>query len=363
MSATVDKDASTVQRDDSSTSDKPCSEPVVKLPAETLAKKDNQDLKSEPLETVPVSVPANNESKDKPMNLESNKGSENRAVAPEAQFPVAATFKAENGMYFWYSPPSNIPDPSVAYPCVPLAAYAPVATEDDHAANMKAIATTLAGLKNARNNEPVPQTLIPASLAASKDSNVDFKPTPSVVSSHAASPVPAISPDTKQNNPSIQTSSSDSQRTTPGPRPTQPVVNVLNTDPLAASGPIKDRLSIQELVRRSKPSMVSIEMSSDRPHECKLLDPWGAVCSRSFKRPYDLQRHQESVHSAGSKSYVCKRCGGPERTFSRQDSLARHMRRMHGAQVFREEVVTSLQPADECKQKRTKFGHMTAQVV
>lgn len=124
-----------------------------------------------------------------------------------------------------------------------------------------------------------------------------------------------------------------------------------------------DRLSIQEFVRRSKPSMIPIEMSSDRPHECKLLDSWGAVCRRSFKRPYDLQRHQESVHSAGSKSYVCKRCGGPERTFSRQDSLARHMRRMHGAQVFREEVVTSVQSSDECKPKRSKITPLTAQAV
>lgn len=395
MSASLDKDASIVLRDDSSSSDKPGLDSVVKLgaepaepaaesPAEKSAEINTNEVKPE----IEESEADTNTEKSLALPI---KSTGELPVPPEAlgdplqEVPYMTPFKPGNDMYCWYAPmPQGMPDASVAYPCVPLAAYAPVATEDEHAANMKAIAATLAGLKNARDNESVvPHTVIPASLAASKDVALDPNPNTSSSSSHSASPVPVNSPNTKDDNsmaPGLPDSglphsslphSSLPHSSLPhsgllSPQPHFSAAQAstdVNTHAATVTASMKDRLSIQELVRRSKPSMIPIEMSSDRPHECKLLDPWGAVCRRSFKRPYDLQRHQESVHSAGSKSYVCKRCGGPERTFSRQDSLARHMRRMHGAQVFREEVVTNLQPADECKQKRAKIAPMTAQAV
>lgn len=66
-----------------------------------------------------------------------------------------------------------------------------------------------------------------------------------------------------------------------------------------------------------------------RPHLCKMKDNWGHLCKRTFTRPYDLQRHQETVHGSATKSFCCDECGCKSKSFSRQDSLARHIRRMH----------------------------------
>lgn len=77
-------------------------------------------------------------------------------------------------------------------------------------------------------------------------------------------------------------------------------------------------------------SAEALKKSPNRPHPCKLRDGWGRLCKRRFVRPYDLLRHQETVHGTGdAKTYQCALCGNSTKRFSRSDSLSRHIRRMH----------------------------------
>lgn len=64
-------------------------------------------------------------------------------------------------------------------------------------------------------------------------------------------------------------------------------------------------------------------------HVCTMKYPDGSGCNRSFTRPYDLARHQETLHAAVRKMYKCEACGSDSKTFSRLDALSRHMRLKH----------------------------------
>lgn len=69
------------------------------------------------------------------------------------------------------------------------------------------------------------------------------------------------------------------------------------------------------------------------PHRCLATDPdTGRPCAKVFSRPYDLVRHQDTIHAAVRKHYICPVCvknGAEEKTFSRTDALARHIRVKH----------------------------------
>lgn len=73
--------------------------------------------------------------------------------------------------------------------------------------------------------------------------------------------------------------------------------------------------------------------SSTKPHRCLATDPdTGRPCAKVFSRPYDLVRHQDTIHAAVRKHYICPVCvknGNEEKTFSRTDALARHIRVKH----------------------------------
>lgn len=64
-------------------------------------------------------------------------------------------------------------------------------------------------------------------------------------------------------------------------------------------------------------------------HVCNMTYSDGSECHRSFTRPYDLARHQETLHAAVRKMYTCEVCGAHSKTFSRLDALSRHMRLKH----------------------------------
>lgn len=64
-------------------------------------------------------------------------------------------------------------------------------------------------------------------------------------------------------------------------------------------------------------------------HVCDKLYPDGTQCHRSFTRPYDLARHQETLHASVRKTFTCQVCGSDSKTFSRLDALSRHMRLKH----------------------------------
>ncbi|KAK6456219.1 zf-C2H2 zinc finger, C2H2 type [Scheffersomyces xylosifermentans] len=83
------------------------------------------------------------------------------------------------------------------------------------------------------------------------------------------------------------------------------------------------------------------EISLNNPnHQCDLINPaTGLPCNKPFSRPYDLIRHQETIHASKKKIFRCVICegrinGGPgngkSKTFSRGDALSRHIKVKHG---------------------------------
>jgi hypothetical protein len=65
------------------------------------------------------------------------------------------------------------------------------------------------------------------------------------------------------------------------------------------------------------------------PHKCERINPsTGKPCNTIFSRPYDLTRHEDTIHNARKQKVRCHLCT-EEKTFSRSDALTRHMRVVH----------------------------------
>ncbi|KAF4554286.1 putative zinc finger protein rsv2 [Elsinoe fawcettii] len=65
------------------------------------------------------------------------------------------------------------------------------------------------------------------------------------------------------------------------------------------------------------------------PHKCSRINPTtGKPCNTIFSRPYDLTRHEDTIHNKGKQKVRCQHCR-EEKTFSRNDALTRHMRVVH----------------------------------
>jgi hypothetical protein len=65
------------------------------------------------------------------------------------------------------------------------------------------------------------------------------------------------------------------------------------------------------------------------PHKCDRINPTtGKPCNTIFSRPYDLTRHEDTIHNARKQKVRCALCV-EEKTFSRNDALTRHMRVVH----------------------------------
>ena len=65
------------------------------------------------------------------------------------------------------------------------------------------------------------------------------------------------------------------------------------------------------------------------PHKCERTNPQtGKPCNSIFSRPYDLTRHEDTIHNARKQKVRCRYCT-EEKTFSRNDALTRHMRVVH----------------------------------
>jgi uncharacterized Zn-finger protein len=54
----------------------------------------------------------------------------------------------------------------------------------------------------------------------------------------------------------------------------------------------------------------------------------GKPCSRTFSRPYDLTRHEDSIHNLNKLEIKCVICK-EEKLFSRRDALSKHVRTVH----------------------------------
>jgi len=65
------------------------------------------------------------------------------------------------------------------------------------------------------------------------------------------------------------------------------------------------------------------------PHKCERINPsTGKPCNTIFSRPYDLTRHEDTIHNARKQKVHCPLCT-EEKTFSRNDALTRHLRVVH----------------------------------
>jgi 26S proteasome regulatory subunit N4 len=76
-------------------------------------------------------------------------------------------------------------------------------------------------------------------------------------------------------------------------------------------------------------SAALLRNSQAGPHKCERINPsTGKPCNTIFSRPYDLTRHEDTIHNARKQKVRCQYCT-EEKTFSRNDALTRHMRVVH----------------------------------
>lgn len=82
--------------------------------------------------------------------------------------------------------------------------------------------------------------------------------------------------------------------------------------------------------RPSDMGMTSSLLNSQAgPHRCDRINPsTGKPCNTVFSRPYDLTRHEDTIHNARKQKVRCDLCT-EEKTFSRADALTRHYRVCH----------------------------------
>lgn len=73
----------------------------------------------------------------------------------------------------------------------------------------------------------------------------------------------------------------------------------------------------------------SLLNSQAGPHRCDRINPsTGKPCNTIFSRPYDLTRHEDTIHNARKQKVRCNLCTD-EKSFSRADALTRHYRVCH----------------------------------
>jgi len=94
----------------------------------------------------------------------------------------------------------------------------------------------------------------------------------------------------------------------------------------------------REAHRKSTPTANSVSTAAaiasrnaqPGPHRCMRPNPsTGKPCNTVFSRPYDLTRHEDTIHNSRKQKVRCEICTD-EKTFSRPDALVRHRRVKHG---------------------------------
>lgn len=77
-----------------------------------------------------------------------------------------------------------------------------------------------------------------------------------------------------------------------------------------------------------------VPVSHTGPHKCDIVNQnTGKTCNKIFSRPYDLIRHQDTIHAPVRKTFKCEACGDASKTFSRMDALSRHIRVKHSTKA------------------------------
>ncbi len=85
--------------------------------------------------------------------------------------------------------------------------------------------------------------------------------------------------------------------------------------------------------RQSAPSVGgSVASTAARqagPHRCIRINPSNnKPCNTVFSRPYDLTRHEDTIHNPWKVKVTCPLCK-EEKTFSRHNALNRHLKIAH----------------------------------
>lgn len=82
-------------------------------------------------------------------------------------------------------------------------------------------------------------------------------------------------------------------------------------------------------LRRPEGPATSYFNTQAGPHKCERINPsTGKPCNTVFSRPYDLTRHEDTIHNGRKQKVRCDVCT-EEKTFSRADALTRHYRVCH----------------------------------
>lgn len=152
----------------------------------------------------------------------------------------------------------------------------------------------------------------------------------SELSSISSSPFSSPSP------PSSSSSASQSQSGQPATRRSS--VSVSSSSSSCASPPSLDSKS-RSTANSTAPTSTTLSSSASKrrvttshhgPHRCEIANQTtGRPCGKVFSRPYDLIRHQDTIHAPVRKTYTCPVCGPDSKTFSRMDALSRHIRVKH----------------------------------
>lgn len=77
---------------------------------------------------------------------------------------------------------------------------------------------------------------------------------------------------------------------------------------------------------------ISARNAETGPHKCTRVNrQTGQPCNIVFSRPYDLTRHEDTIHNRVKHKVECEYCKrqGEIKSFSRADALTRHMRVVH----------------------------------
>lgn len=101
----------------------------------------------------------------------------------------------------------------------------------------------------------------------------------------------------------------------------------------AGNGSVSPRSSSESPEPTSESGMTQADLAARNsqagPHKCTRINPsTGKPCNTIFSRPYDLTRHEDTIHNNRKHKVRCEYCR-EEKTFSRNDALTRHMRVVH----------------------------------
>lgn len=95
------------------------------------------------------------------------------------------------------------------------------------------------------------------------------------------------------------------------------------------SAPLSGSGSISSSNTTGMTSDALLRNSQAGPHRCDRINPsTGKPCNTIFSRPYDLTRHEDTIHNARKTKVRCHICK-EEKLFSRNDALTRHFRVCH----------------------------------